>query len=190
MNIYIACALTHLPRGQFKTYSSYIHDLANKLKKQRHDVKYALINSDPQLAKKGESEKSRLCYLWDKEMVENADLIIAEASFPSTGLGIEMQIADAKNIPIIVLFKDYGSNKSSPVCYENPDHQEHTLQIGEGYVSLMALGIPSVFQVIKYNEPQDGISVTLKAVKSLIASRYSRQDGRELPCTLLSSNVK
>lgn len=41
--------------------------------------------------------------------------------------------------------------KASPIEYENPDHTKHTLQIGDGYVSLMALGLPSIYKVIKYS---------------------------------------
>ena len=79
MNIYIACALTHVPRDIFHAYSSHIHELANRLKEDGHHVKYALVNSDPQLAKKPKEDKARLCYLWDRKMVEEADLVVAEA---------------------------------------------------------------------------------------------------------------
>jgi hypothetical protein len=143
MNIYIACALTHVPRDKFNEYSEWIHSIANSISIP-HDVKYALINSDPQLAKKPDENKSRLCYLWDRKMVEEADLVIAECSFPSTGLGIELQVAENKNIPILLCFRDYGTNKSNPISYENPDHTQHQLQIGEGYISHMVLGMPNV----------------------------------------------
>jgi hypothetical protein len=100
-------------------------------------------------------------------MVQDAELLIAEASFPSTGLGIELQIAEAKNIPIILCFRDFGLNKIAPVEYENPDHKWHHLQIGDGYVSLMALGIPNIFHVIKYSDTSSGISDILAAVSML-----------------------
>lgn len=166
MKIYISCGLTHVPRNLFREYVEFLHSLASALKEGRsaHQVKYALVNSDPQLAAKPSGERARLCYLWDREMVEEADLVIAEASFPSTGLGIEMQVAGAKSIPIILCFRDFGLNKSDPVNYENPDHKHHDLQIGEGYVSLMALGVPSVFRVVRYRNPVDGIRRILKVV--------------------------
>jgi hypothetical protein len=89
-------------------------------------------------------------------MVEEADIVIAEASFPSTGLGIELQIAEGNDTPIILLFKDYGSNHAAERHYKNPgDSVDHTLQIGEGFVTLMALGMPSLFRVIRYKDLDD-----------------------------------
>ncbi|HBU27646.1 TPA: hypothetical protein DEB00_00840 [Candidatus Uhrbacteria bacterium] len=38
-------------------------------------------------------------------LVEKADVMIAEVSFPSTGLGIELGWADAYNVPIIAIYK-------------------------------------------------------------------------------------
>ena len=166
MKIYIACGLTHVPRDLFPEYVNFLHSLATALKgcQQPHRVKYALVDSDPQLASKPFSQQARLCYLWDREMVEGADLVIAEASFPSTGLGIEIQIAEAQDTPIVLCFRDYNINKAAPAEYVNPDGIRHDLQIGEGHVTLMALGIPSLFRVVKYKSSSDGIRQILKVV--------------------------
>lgn len=168
MKIYIACALTHVPRQHFEEYVGFVHKLAGALQ-ARHDgddVKYALVNSDPQLAEKPFTERAKLCYLWDREMVENADAVIAEASFPSTGLGIEMQIAEAKGIPIVLCYKDFGQ-RVSKAKYENPDHTMHELQTGEGFVTLMAMGVPSVFRMIQYKNCADGIAAILDVINIL-----------------------
>jgi hypothetical protein len=165
MKIYIACALTHVPRGAiFEEHVAFIHGLAGMLKDAGHDVMYALVDSDPQLASKPFEERARLCYLWDRHMVEQAELIVAEASFPSTGLGIEMQIAESNGTPIILCFRDFGSNKVEGVLYENPDHSRHNLQVGDGFVTLMALGVPTIFRVVRYSDRQDGL---LKAMSAL-----------------------
>jgi hypothetical protein len=169
MNIYIACSLTHVPRSHFPLYCEFIHQLANLLKEIKNvHCKYALVNSDPQLAEKPFKERAKLCYLWDRKMVEEADILIAESSFPSTGLGIELQIAAGKNIPIILCFKDFGVNKAKVVSYTNPDHSLHELQIGDGFVSLMALGVPSIFKVIKYDDSIEGISEIIKAINLIL----------------------
>ena len=76
LKIYIACSLTHLPRNVFENYVNKVHKIAEKL--NDYSVKYALINSDPQLESIPENEKARFCYLWDLKMVEESDLIIAE----------------------------------------------------------------------------------------------------------------
>ena len=168
MKIYIACALTHVPRGAiFEEHVTFIHALAEKLKSAGHEVMYALVNSDPQLASKPFEDRARLCYLWDRNMVEQAELVIAEASFPSTGVGVEMQIAESKGTPIIVCFRDFGTNKVNSVVYENPDRSRHNLQVGEGFVTLMALGVPTIFKVIQYSNQQDGLAKVTSALNLL-----------------------
>ena len=100
-------------------------------------------------------------------MVEHAELLIAEASFPSTGLGIEMQIAEGKGTPIILCFRDFDSNKVESVSYENPDHSRHDLQVGDGFVTLMALGVPTIFKVVRYSDGQDGLAKVMNALDLL-----------------------
>jgi hypothetical protein len=168
MKIYIACALSHVPRGTiFEEHVAFIHELAGTLTDAGHEVMYALVNSDPQLASKPFEERARLCYAWDRNMVERAELVIAEASFPSTGLGIEMQIAESKGTPIILCFRDFGANRVETVSYENPDHTRHNLQVGDGFVTLMALGVPSIFKVLRYSDRQDGLEKVTSAIDLL-----------------------
>lgn len=154
MNVYIACGLTHVPRRSFRSYAKRIHQLANHLDRVA-SVKYALLHSDPQLSLLDEDKKPQACYLWDKKMVESADIIIAEASYPSTGLGIELQIAQQSNIPIILCYRENKSNRAKTIEYVNPDKKVHTLQIGTGYISLMALGMPCVAEVVSYSSGKD-----------------------------------
>jgi hypothetical protein len=169
MRIYIACGLTHVPRDVFAEHTNFVHALAAALRAHPpgHDVKYALVNSDPQLAVKPFEQRARLCYLWDREMVEEAELVIVEASFPFIGVGIEMQIAQQQGTPIILCFKHSESNRAKPVEYVNPDSQHHQLQIGEGFVSLIALGMPEITRVISYHNQEDGIKKALDAVEVL-----------------------
>jgi len=48
-----------------------------------------------------------------KEEMKTFDLILAEVSYPATGLGIELGWADALNIQIIVLYKEDSKIPSS-----------------------------------------------------------------------------
>ena len=102
MRIYIACGLTHVPRDKFQEYVRFIHTLARELEGSGVEVRYALKDSDPRLADRPVTDRARLCYVWDREMVEWADALIAEASYSSTGLGIELQIAAHKGNPIVL----------------------------------------------------------------------------------------
>ena len=165
MKVYISCALTCVPRKHFEQYVSYIHRIAQTLRSVGYEVTYALVNSDPQLAEKPFEERARLCYLWDRELVQQADVVIAEASFPSTGMGIELQVAENMGTSIIVCFKRTAETRLDPVEYANPDHSRHSLQIGEGYVSLMTLGLPTVFKVIGYHTEEQGIASLVDAVQ-------------------------
>lgn len=158
MNIYLACALTHVPECFFEDYTNLIVDIAEHLSTSGHKVKYALANSDPQLASEEDSCKAKLCYEWDKNMVLWSDLVIAEASFPSTGMGIELQLADSNEIPIIMCFRTDQNNKAEPKKYRGVDHIDHNLQIGDGYISLMALGLPSLKKVLRYSSKVDIIN--------------------------------
>jgi len=166
--IYLACGLTHVPRESFQRYVTFIHELAEKLTHSLGaEVKYALLHSDPQLANKPIQERAKLCYLWDRAMVEWADLVIAECSYPSTGVGIELQIAEQHGTPIIICFESISSTAALPVDYNNPDGSQHHLQIGDGHVTLMALGLPTVFSVVSYINPYDGMAKIMAAVELL-----------------------
>lgn len=159
MKIYLACGLTHVPRDEFESYVELLHRMAEYMAvKFKADVKYALRDSDPQLAHKPFEDRARLCYLWDKQMVEWADIIVAEASYPSTGLGIELQLACSQETPIILMFKLEEKHRAPPVDYKTPDKKDHSLQLGEGYVSLMALGLPSLFRIHSYGDAEHALA--------------------------------
>ncbi|MBD8638675.1 hypothetical protein [Sphingomonas sp. CFBP 13733] len=166
MKIYIACGLTHVPRDVFADYTSYLHGLAAKLRSSLSvtSVRYALVDSDPQLALKPAGDQAGLCYDWDRRMVEDADLVVADASFPSTGLGIELQIAEAAGIPVVMLIGDLGINRVREVQYRNPDDSQHELQIGRGIVSLMALGLPAIRKTVQYTSFDEAIARAADAV--------------------------
>lgn len=169
MRIYIACGLTFVPREHFQKYAEFLHNVASRLMSQGHSVKYALVNSDPQLAEHSEDQRARLCYDWDRRMVEEADLVLADATFPSIGLGIELQLADDNDTPVLLLFSREWSHRAQDVVYENPDHSRHHLQIGEGYVSLMALGLPSIARIVGYDNAEQGAALAV----GLVAEHYA-----------------
>ncbi|CAB3762246.1 hypothetical protein LMG29739_03823 [Paraburkholderia solisilvae] len=98
-------------------------------------------------------------------MVEEADLVIADASFPSTGLGIELQIAEGSGIPVIMLVGDLGINRVKGAQYQNPNREYHDLQIGKGIVSLMALGLPAIRKIVTYNTFSEAIQGAVEAVR-------------------------
>ena len=56
--------------------------------------------------------------------------------------------------------------KSIVFC-QNPDHSQHNLQVGDGFVTLMALGVPTIFKVIRYTDEQDGLAKVASALDLL-----------------------
>lgn len=163
MKIYLACGLTHVPRENFDRYVAIIHYFATGIETCGAEVKYPLKNSDPQLAVMPIDERARLCYEWDRNMVEWADLIVAECTYPSIGVGIEMQIAEQKKIPVLILFNSVKET-AGKVQYCNPDGGKHWLQIGEGHVTLMALGMPNVVGVLGYKRERNALNEIFKAI--------------------------
>jgi hypothetical protein len=171
MNIYFACGLTHVPRDRFHGYVAFIHRVVENLSSEHGVfVRYALRDSDPQLANKPIEDRARFCYQWDREMVEWADVLIADATYPSTGLGIELQIAEGRNIPIVLCFNRDGFNRAEPIDYETPDHLKHSLQLGQGYITLMALGLPGLYKVIPYSS-DDEVYSGLTGVIGLLGNK-------------------
>lgn len=168
MNVHLACGLTHVPRDEFPAYVKLLERLADGLSCQPEtEVKYALRHSDPQLAQKAVADRARLCYLWDREMVEWADVVVAEASYASIGLGIELQIACARETPTVLIFRLDEAHRAKPVQYQTADQLTHHLQLGEGYVSLMALGLPNLFKVLPYNSPEHALALVTDAIQAL-----------------------
>ncbi len=94
-------------------------------------------------------------------------MVFAEASFPSTGMGIELQIAASNRIPVVICFRKDSARCACHVTYESPDHSQHVLQIGEGFVSPMALGLPSLFKTVGYSTENEGIDAVVDAVNIL-----------------------
>lgn len=48
-----------------------------------------------------------------KEVLKQTDLLVAEVSFPSTGQGIELGLANAANVRIVCFYKDGAKPSSS-----------------------------------------------------------------------------
>lgn len=167
MRVYLACGLTHVPRAEFADYVARIHALAASLSSTAVETKYALRDSDPRLSQRPKEERARLCYIWDREMVEWADAVVADATYPSIGLGIELQIAAQAGKPLVLSFHQADAHRAAEVEYNGVDHRRHSLQIGEGYVSLMALGLPTVFTVIRYHDTTDCIDQVRRSILML-----------------------
>jgi len=102
-----------------------------------HSTNYDFTNELYEPIKKSEIFKSNQIILpysnteWvnSKETIKNSDLIIAEVSYPSIGLGIELGWADAFNIPIVCICKEEVLSRSlQAVCKKTLKYSEDSLQ--------------------------------------------------------------
>jgi hypothetical protein len=62
------------------------------------------------------------------------------------------------------------TNKVETVSYENPDRTRHDLQVGDGFITLMALGVPSISKVVRYEDCEDGHAKIMAAVNLHVQS--------------------
>ncbi len=69
--------------------------------------------ADPNLSSMGEGLSQKEIYERDIDYLENADIVIAECSTASLGVGYELCYAEKLNIPTYVLFKKQEGKRLS-----------------------------------------------------------------------------
>ncbi len=86
------------------------------------------IGSD--LPETGEALPSADIFHRDRAWLESADLVVADVSTPSTGVGYEMGIAESLKIPIVCLYRRGSERRISGMVEGNP------------YVTILEYDIP------------------------------------------------
>jgi len=76
-------------------------------------IKKDLIQKDQQLSKKE-------IYKREKELINQADFIVAEVTRPSLGVGAEIALALTQNKPVLALVQEGAEDKISPIIAGNP----------------------------------------------------------------------
>jgi len=75
---------------------------------------------DASLSKLGEKgNKDKYIYDRDLQWLESADVVIAEVTTPSLGVGYELGIADKLNKPVLCLFREKHGKKLSAMLTGN-----------------------------------------------------------------------
>lgn len=157
--VFIGTACTHVPLKVFPEYKRVIESVADLVEGLFGcKARYALEDSDPQLSRMKRERRPPECYHMDRELVEGSQLVIAEVSFPSTGLGQELQIAEYNSIPIILCYKDWGCNIAETKDYRTRAGEPHSIELGNRIVTVMVQGNPSVIGDVPYNSTPDCVS--------------------------------
>lgn len=154
--VFIGTACTHVPVSIFPEYKSLIESVADLVEALfRCRARYALEDSDPLLPQYERRRRPAECYRMDRELVEDSQLVIAEVSFPSTGLGQELQIAEFNKIPIILCYRDWGFNLAERKDYRTRAGEDHSIELGNTIVSVMVQGNHAVIKEIFYKNTVD-----------------------------------
>jgi len=96
--IYLGCALYNASQ-EYRASIELLQDLIESFP----EVELLKFKSKP--TELGDFTSKEI-YKYDREMVESADMMIAEASNPSLGLGMETMIAIHREIPVHVIYKE------------------------------------------------------------------------------------
>jgi len=113
MKIYFACSI--MGGGDNSQYLSIL----NAIKGAGGDVLSEIFVHDA-LNLGGSPLPADEIYTRDVDMIHEADLIIAEVSNPSLGVGYELGYAEAKGKPILGLFNTDSAKKLSAMISGNP----------------------------------------------------------------------
>ncbi len=120
--IYLGCSLTHAT----EEFKNAIEDLKKELRSE-------YIVTDFLGLEKGTVKDA---YEFNLENVRNCDLFIAECSYPSTGLGVEIGFAVSLNKPIIaVAHKDAKVSR----LVQGVTHPKYTFKRYEDMIEIVNL---------------------------------------------------
>jgi hypothetical protein len=171
MNIYIACSLTNVAVEHFNTYSNIISTLRLELKNNGYIVKNALLNGSNNDSSQDDLSNARVCYEWHQQLIKKSDVMIAEVSYPSLGVGIELQLANQLDIPIYLIFNSNMALKSSSKTYNKTESLVSSTNVTHPFISSMALGLNNVEHIIEYTESKQ----CLNKIKYLLENNSDKK---------------
>ena len=127
-NVYFASCLSNLPINESFKFKRQLEDLSDAIECNGFVGVVPHRDTDPE---KNLDASASLVYETDLQKILTSNLIVADLSYSSTGLGMELEIAKCNGIPVIAMCK-VGS-----------------------VVSRMALGSPALVAFIEYENEKD-----------------------------------
>ncbi len=115
LNIYFTASTS--ADGEFHTQHKYILDL---VKKSGCTIISGEQIVNPRLLKKDEKLNRQIIFEREKRLIDRADLIIAEVTKPSTGVGGEIVYALTRGKPVLALVYKENDDRLSPMIAGNP----------------------------------------------------------------------
>ena len=113
MKVYFACSI----RGG-RADAEYYAKLVEHIKKKATVLSEIFV--DNKLTAGGMDKPSHDIWKTDTNWISEADVIIAEVTNPSLGVGYEISLAESLNKPILALFRDDSNKKLSAMIDGSP----------------------------------------------------------------------
>jgi hypothetical protein len=113
MKVYFACSI----RGGRDDAHIYA-DLVTHLKTKA--IVLSEIVADSKLTAEGSDRTNEYIWKRDTDWIREADLLIAEVTNPSLGVGYEIAKAEEWNKPVLALFRNMGERKLSAMIGGSP----------------------------------------------------------------------
>ncbi len=131
MNIYFACSITGGRQDEL-----VYQKLVASLQRDGHHVPTALLASPEVMPLEGVVTPQDV-YARDVRWIKECDLLLAEVSTPSHGVGYEIGYALSLGKPVLCLY--HGGRKVSKMILGNPDPQltVHTYETAEQAVQVL-----------------------------------------------------
>lgn len=104
--LYFSCSV----RGGRENLSVY--QLCISALSKKYDILTVHLGSD-HIEKLEEKMSDEQIYSQDRKFLDEAELVVAECSTPSIGVGYELAYAEKRGIPCFVLYKEDGNKKLS-----------------------------------------------------------------------------
>jgi nucleoside 2-deoxyribosyltransferase len=113
MKVYFACSIRG-GRDDVELYAELVQHIKTKA------TLLTEIFADGKLTSQGTNKPSPEIWKTDIGWVRESDVIIAEVSNPSLGVGYEIAKAEEWNKPVLALFRDDGTRKLSAMIDGSP----------------------------------------------------------------------
>ncbi len=104
--LYFSCSV----RGGRENLSVY--QLCISVLKEKYQILTVHLGAD-HIEKYEEKMTDEQIYLQDRRFLDEAELVVAECSTPSIGVGYELAYAEKREIPCYILYRENGDRKLS-----------------------------------------------------------------------------
>jgi len=148
MKIFYATAMTDIPETYKKMHSKNVDDTIKKIQSNPNIIVYSGLTTPAQINREifDQKENEKL-YKWYINLIKKSDLFIADVTFPSIGVGIELQNASFLSKPIYLIINTSIKKKEN--------------------ISRMLLGIDNIVKVIEYQDTNSLINKLKSEVKNI-----------------------